>query len=56
MMRDSDPRFPARTRPFQSFRVSKIERIEDSGEAAVHHEPTAQREKQRRQDQGQRDD
>ena len=35
MMRDSDPRFPARTRPFQSFRVSKIERIEDSGEAAV---------------------
>jgi hypothetical protein len=32
------------------------DRERDSGEAAVHHEPTAQREKQRRQDQGQRDD
>lgn len=38
MMSDSDhaPRFPSsKRRPFQSFRVSKVERIEDSGEAAV---------------------
>lgn len=37
MMSDSDPspRFPPTRRPFQSFRVSQIERIEESGEAAV---------------------
>ena len=37
MMSDSDhaPRFPRKSRPFQSFRVSKVERIDDSGEAAV---------------------
>ena len=36
-MNDSDhaPRFPKKARPFQSFRVSKVERITESGEAAV---------------------
>ena len=37
MMNDSDHalRFPKKARPFQSFRVNKVERITDSGEAAV---------------------
>ncbi|HEY1087062.1 MAG TPA: hypothetical protein VGE37_05180 [Archangium sp.] len=37
MMRDTDhgPRSSKRNRPFQSFRVSNVERIETSGEAAV---------------------
>lgn len=37
MISDSDhaPRFSSKSRPFQSFRVSKVERIDASGEAAV---------------------
>lgn len=37
MMSDSDhaPRFSRKSRPFESFRVSRVERLEDSGEAAV---------------------
>lgn len=37
MISDSDhtPRFSMQPRPFKSFRVSKVERIDNSGEAAV---------------------
>lgn len=37
MISDSDhtPRFSSKPRPFQSFRVSKVERLDNSGEAAV---------------------
>lgn len=37
MISDSDhtPRFTRQPRPFQAFRVSKVERLDDSGEAAV---------------------